>query len=66
MVDEYVNLVKQGKSLHVAAKEMYELLKEIEAKSTRCLICGNRKENGHDYGCRLMQALSRVKKEEEE
>ena len=39
---------------------MYQLLKEIEANSTRCPICHNRKENGHDYNCKLAQVLAKI------
>lgn len=43
-----------------AAPKMYETLKEIEQNLRRCPVCKCLKENGHDYTCKLMQALAKA------
>jgi len=61
--DELSNFVI--KPVYRAAPEMYEVLKEINENCARCPICHNTKGNGHDYTCKLGNALSKAEGSEE-
>ena len=49
-----------SKELYEVAPDMYEVLKEIDESCARCPICHNTKGNGHDYTCKLGNALSKA------